>query len=472
MCPKHRDPPRAHAGLVTALLCTAQFIVVLDVTIVAIALPAIQRDLHLSVTGLQWVVTAYTLAFGGLLLPAGRAGDRYGHRRLFVLGLVAFGLGSLACGLAPTATTLVTARVVQGTGAAVVAPTALSLLGAAFPAGPARRRAVAWWTASAAGGGAGGWVLGGLITEGLGWRWVFLVNVPIAAVAAVAARPVLIVAARRARDRLDLPGALTVTAALALLIHDLSTMPDRGMTAGVLAETTGAVVLLAVFVLIESRSRRPLLPLSAVRASPLRTAAAVGAALTATTTPALFFAVLYQQKVLGQGALTVGIRCAPVNLAVIAGAAMGPRLLTRTGPRAVMAAGLWLVAAGAATLLATGPGGGYLSVLLPAFLLMGAGLGAASVASTASGTADGADEEPGLASGLLNAAAQIGTVLGLAACTGLATARTGTADAAGRLLAGYHLVFAASGLIAALGAVLLHLGAAPATVRAPLRERS
>ncbi len=447
---------------VTALLCTAQFMVVLDVTIVAIALPRVQRELGFSVTGLQWVISAYTLAFGGLLLLAGRAGDLYGHRRLLVAGLGTFGLSSLACGLAWSAAALVAARVVQGVGAALVAPSALSLLSAAFPEGARRRRAVAWWTAAAAGGGAGGWVLGGVLADGPGWRWVFLVNVPIAAVAAVVAPRLLAETPRDGDRRLDVPGGLTVTAGTALLIYGLQGAAAIALPA--------AATLLAAFVVIERRSSRPLVP--GLR-RPLVVPVLAAAALTATTTPAMFFSILYQQQVLGVGVLETGLRCAPFNLVVIAGASYGPRLTARAGTARTMGVGLLLVAAGAAVLLRTGRADAYATTFLPGFVLMGTGLGVASVASTTAGTAAAGREGQGLASGLLGAAAQLGSVLGLASLVAVATTRTGT-------LTGYHWAFAGAALTALVAAPLVsrrgRTGAAPHRTRTaatrPAEDRS
>jgi predicted MFS family arabinose efflux permease len=344
-----------------ALLCIAQFVVVLDVTIVAIALPAIGRDLGFTPAGLQWVLSAYTLTFGGGLLLAGRAADLYGRRRVFRAGLLVFATASLACALAPSAGALIAARAVQGTGAALVAPSALALLIATEPAGRARSRALAVWTAAAAGGGASGWVLGGAITGGLGWEWVFAVNVPVGlAGAALAGR--LLPEQRERRAALD--------------------------TLGLAAA--------------------PLVALRALRAPGLARGALVAAALTGTTTPAVFLCVLEVQRQGGLAPAAAGLLFVPLNLAVIAGSFVSPRLEARRA----MTGGLAAVA-GAAALLAAA-GAERIGVLLLAFALMGGGLGVASVASTASGTAAAGDDGPGLASGLLNTAAQLGTAMGLA----------------------------------------------------------
>jgi EmrB/QacA subfamily drug resistance transporter len=431
---------RVRPGAELGLLCMAQFMVVLDVTIVAIALPRVQADLGFTTTGLAWVVTAYTLSFGGLLIVAGRAGDLFGHRRLFAAGLAVFGVASLVCGLAWSPAALVGARVVQGVGAAMVAPTALALLNAAFPDGTRRRRALGWWTAAAAGGGACGWLLGGLLTDGLGWRWVFLVNVPVAILAAAAAR-LLTETPRGARVRLDLVGAAALTCGLAALIYGATHLPDRWAVAAVVV----AAALLTAFGYIERHAAAPMLPPAALRSEPLTVSVFVAATLTATTTPVMFLAVLYQQQILGAGALLTGAATAPFNLAVVAGAALGARLPARADPRLAMAGGLVLVAAGAWNLVRTGE---YLTTLLPTFVLMGVGLGVASVASTGLGTDASPGERRGLASGLLTAAAQLGTVLGLAALVPLAA---GPADSP---LTGYHAAYAWAGWAATAGALL------------------
>ena len=455
-----------------ALLCIVQFIVVLDVTIVAVALPAIRRDLGFSTTGLTWVLTSYTLTFGGLLVLAGRLGDLLGHRRMLRTGLVGFAAASLACGVAASPAVLVGSRAVQGVGAALIAPTALALLGAAFPDGAGRRAAVGWWTASAAGGGASGWVLGGVLTQTVGWRAVFLVNLPVAAVAAAAAGRMLRETGRTARTRLDVAGAMLLTGGLTLVIWGLTTMQTDGAGARPAALVAAGVVALVALRRVERRASQPLLPPGALRAGPLPAAVGVSLVLTATTTPVMFLAILYQQDELGLGALATGLGTAPFNLAVILGSALGPRLCAWAGARLGMAGGLVLVAAGAGWLIRLGGDGshlGYAVSLLPAFVLMGVGLGLAAVASTSSGTAPEPDQTPatgdddrrGLASGLLNAAAQLGTVLGLALLVPLA------AEVALRVeseVEGYRVGFGAAALVALVVAGWLVVRRAPPAV--------
>jgi hypothetical protein len=383
-----------------ALLCGIQFVAVLDTTIVAVALPAIERDLGFGAATLQWVVTAYTLAFGGLLIPAGRAGDLLGHRRLFVAGLALFTAASAACALAAAPAALVGLRALQGAGSALMTPAALALL---------RRRALGVWTAAAAGGGASGWVLGGVLTERYGWPAIFVVNVPLGLAGIALALRILPRDERdpNARASLDLAGAAAITAALVALVFGCSQRSAPALA--------GAAILLVAFALIERRAADPILPLAVLRNRPFVRANAVAGALTAATTPAMLLSIIYQQHELHRSATETGLMCVPFNLAVIAGSLLGRG----------MAAGLAGVAGGAALLL-TG-------AFIPAYVVMGLGLGTAATASTTAGTA-ALPERAGLASGLLNAAAQVGTVVGLATLTPLGS-RAGFIGAAAIALA-------------------------------------
>lgn len=448
-----------------ALLCVAQFVVVLDVTIVAVALPTIQRALDFADASLQWVIVAYTICFAALLTVAGRAADLGGRRRVFAVGLTLFGAASLACGLAPSAAALVSARAAQGIGAAALSAAALALLTATFSAGRRREHAVAAWTAAAAGGGASGWVLGGLLTEALDWRWVFFANVPLA-LAALAAVPRVLppeVSSRRGarapRATLDLPGAATLAAGLAALVLGLASIESHGAVSPlVVGALGGAVVLLTAFVANERRVRDPLVPTATLRRQGFAAALAGAIVLTATTTPAMFLAMLLQQRVLAYSPAEAGLGSAPFNVAVIAGSAAGPAVGRLVGPARAMAGGLLAIASGAGVLAAGGAGTAYVHVL-GAFALMGAGLGCASVASTGLGTAALAVRDQGLASGLLGTAAQVGTVLGLAIVVPLAAA----AGRAEGLADGYSV-----GQLT----VLLAAGGAAATFLLRRRDRS
>jgi EmrB/QacA subfamily drug resistance transporter len=438
--------------------------VVLDATIVAVALPEIQADLGFSQAGLQWVISAYTLVFGGFLLLAGRAADLWGRRRMFMVGLVVFTGASLACGLAASPSALVLGRIAQGFGAAIVAPSALSSLTALFPQGDGRGRALGVWTAAAAGGGATGWLLGGLLAGSLGWEWVFFVNLPVGLVG-VALAPVLVSESRdqSAPPRLDVAGAVSVTAGLTLLVYGITRVEEAGLTAPVtLVSLASSVVLLALFVVVEGWVRHPLVPLGIFRSRVLLGANLVALVLTAATTPPMLLCTLYVQQVLGFPPARAGLVFPPFNLAVIGGSLLGPRLVARLGPKTTMVCGLITIAAGSATLLGVSSHtDGYLFYLIPAFVLMGTGLGCASVASTTSGTAAADGGLQGLASGLLNSAAQIGTVLGLAILVPLSAARTQTlaetipADAA--LVGGFKLAFLGAAVISACGIAIATL---------------
>jgi len=431
-----------------AVVCVAQFVVVLDVTIVTMALPAIRPALRFSEAGQQWIFTAYALAFGGLLIYGGRLADVFGRRRIFLIGLGLFTVASIGCALAWSAETLVAARVIQGAGAALLSPAALGLLTTLTEPGEERRRAIGWWTAVAAGGGASGWVLGGLISEYAGWRWVFAVNAPIGLVGLVLGLLVLPASERRrGAARLDLGGALTATAGLSLLVYGLTGAGQRGLSQPTswLPLLLGAVALL-IFVPHERRTVDPLLPLGLLRSRPVAAANLTAAALPAATSPAMYLCVLYVQQVLRIPTGRASLLFPALNLAVIAGSLAGPRLLKRLGARHTLLAGFAGMAGGISSLLALPSEGLPVVQLLTAFAVMGAGLGVASVASTQTGTEAADPGYRGVASGVLNSAAQIGTAVGVALLLPLA------ASAGLDTIAGYHIGFVSAGAIALAGA--------------------
>jgi EmrB/QacA subfamily drug resistance transporter len=446
----------AKARTAIAVICIAQFVVVLDATIVVTALPAIRQALGFSDTGLQWVFTAYALVFGGLLICGGRVADVAGRRRTFLIGLVLFTAASAGCAVAWSPAALVAARIIQGAGAALLSPAALALLTTLSEPGEARRRAVGWWTAVAAGGGASGWVLGGLISEYAGWRWVFAVNVPIGLIALVMT-PWLLPADQKQTQtpRLDLGGALTATAGLALLVYGLTSAGDRGL--GRLSSWLPlllAAVAFVIFVRHEGRTADPLLPLGLLRSRAVAGANLTALAITASTTPAMYLAVLYVQDVLMVPAGRASLLFPAVNLAVIAGSLLGPRLLGRLGGRRTLLVGFTGIAIGITLLIALRAEGLPVIQLLAAFTLIGAGLGTASVASTQTGT-DAADPAyRGVASGVLNSAAQVGTAVGVALLVPIAAAAAGPA-----VMAGYRIGF--------LGACAIALGGALSSFLVP-----
>ena len=443
-------------GAALTLLCVAQFVDVLDVNAVVVALHTIGRELGFSRADLQWVISAYVLAFAGFLLLAGRVADLWGRRRTFVAGLALFTGASLLCGLSVSPGMLVASRAVQGLGAAITAPAALSIITTIFEEGRERDRAVAAWTAVAAGGGAAGLLLGGLITDFLGWEWVFFVNVPVGVVGISLSYVLLPEFQDRSASRPpDLLGAATVTGALVLLVFGLTRAEEAGFgspsTLGTLAL---AAALLAAFVVVERRVAEPLVPLGILRSRGLVGAGLVAFALTAATAPVSVLATLYLQDTLGYSAAFGGLAGLPLSLCVVAGAAVGGRIVARVGGRAVMAGGLAVVAAAALVTAGISADGGVPYVLAGA-ALSGLGLGCASVASTARGTSAVEGAKRGLASGLMNTAAQVGTALGLAtlltlAASTAAQAGGGTPDAQA-LVAGYRLAFFAAAGVASLG---------------------
>ena len=441
-----------------ALPCVAQFVIVLDVTIVAIALPAIQADLGFSTAALGWVITAYTLVFGGCLLAAGRLADRIGRRRTFALGLAWFAAASLACGLAPGAAFLLAARAAQGVGAALVSPAALALVTSARPEGRARARALGWWTAAAAGGGASGWVLGGILSGLFDWRWVFLVNVPLCAGAALLAPRVLDEWRDPHATRLDAAGAVLATTGLAALVLAFTLSERHGpLATPPLLAFAVALLLLTAFARVETRVEAPLLDRAVLTRPGVLGSNGVAAVLTATTGPPIFLCTLHAQQILGMAPTTAGLLFAPVNLAVIAGSFAGPRVVGAVGERAAMAGGLAAVAAGALALRAIAPGAPALPSMLGGFVILGLGLGVASVASTARGTAAFEAGDQGLASALLATSAQLGTAFGLAIVLPIAAARTHALGGGPQAhVAGYELgfVLAAAAAIAAAAGVI------------------
>lgn len=444
-------------GAALALLCVAQFVDVLDVNAVIVALHSIGEDLGFSRTGLQWVVSAYVLFFAGFLLLAGRVADLWGRRRVFVAGLALFTVASLCCGISVSPEMLVVSRAFQGLGAAITAPAALSIITTIFEEGGERDRAVAVWTAVAAGGGAAGLLLGGLITDFLGWEWIFFVNVPVG-VAGVLLSYVLLPEDQGLPDPrgLDLLGAGTVTAGLVLLVLGLTRIEEAGLGSPPTLATLGlAAASFGAFVFVEHRAADPLVPLKFFRLRGLVGAALVAFALTAATAPVSVLVTLYLQNTLGYSASFAGLTGLPFSLCVIAGSVMGGRIAGRRGGRATMSLGLVVVAAAAlVTAGITAEGGvGY---VLAGMALSGLGLGCASVASTARGTSAVESGDRGLASGLMNTSAQVGTALGLATLISLAAIRTaalsgGPESGAEALVAGYRLAFLVAAGVASLG---------------------
>ncbi len=456
------EPANVRKGLLLALLATSQFVVVLDASITNVALPSIGRDLGLSQDSLSWVVNAYTLTFGGFLLLGGRLADILGRRRVYMAGLVLFGAASFVGGFSQTEGMLIAARAVQGLGAALLSPAALSILTTVFREGAERNRALGVWGAVAGAGGAAGVLLGGILTEYLSWRWVLFVNVPIAA-GAVLLAPRLVPESRdeRQRNGFDVAGAFTVTAGLAVLIYTLVDANSAGWGS---AQTIGLLVVSAVllvsFVVIESRSSAPLVPFD-VFSSRTRTGAyATGLLVGASLFSMFFFISLYMQQVLGWDALKSGLAYLPLAITIILSAGAASVLVTKIGFKPVVIAGLLFIAAGLILFSRISAGGSFLGDILFPSLLAALGLGFSFVPVTIGGTTGISQDEAGLASGLINAGQQVGGALGLAILAALATARTdAVATGLGKpsttaLTEGFSAAFLGGAGFALIGAVL------------------
>jgi EmrB/QacA subfamily drug resistance transporter len=393
--------------------------VVLDATIVNVALPHIQTSLGFSGSGLEWVVNAYALVLGGLLLLGGRAGDQFGRRRMFVTGLLLFSAASLAGGLATTPAWLLAARAVQGAGGAIVAPTALALIATTFPAGPARNRAMGVYSGMSAAGGAVGLLAGGLLVTYVSWRWVLFVNVPIGVGAAFAALVVL-PGAPGTRGRFDLGGAITGTGGVAALVYGLSnaaTSPDGTShwgDANVLATLTAGVVLLTAFAVIETRSRHALMPVRLLRSRDRAGAIAMMLAVGTIVSGVFFFLTLFVQEIWGYSALRTGVTFLPFTVALLAGTAAAARLVARIGARPLLIAGAAASAGGLYWLSRLTEHGTYAGGLLGPSLITGAGLGLLFVSLSLVALARVGEADTGVAASLLNAGRQVGAAIGLA----------------------------------------------------------
>jgi EmrB/QacA subfamily drug resistance transporter len=454
-----RLPRGSNAVLV--LVCLAQFMVILDVSIVNVALPSIRDSLHFSVTGLQWVVNAYTLTFAGFLMLGGRASDLLGRRRVFLAGTALFALASLACALSDSRGLLIGARALQGIGGAVISPASLAIITTSFAEGRERNRALGVWGAVGGIGAASGALLGGLLTQGLGWQWVFLVNVPVG-IAVLAIAPALVPAVRAelGHRHFDVTGALLVTTGFIALVFGIVRSDTLGWAApGVLLPVGAGVALLAAFVAVEGRfATAPLVPLRIFRRARLRAANLVVLALYSGVFVMWFFTSLYVQQVLGWDAIKTGLGFLPMTIGVAIASSRAPRLAARFGTRATITAGMSLAALGLLILTGMHPGGGYLETVLPGGMAAAVGLGIALVPSTIVAVQGVPTAEAGVASGLLNTSRLLGGALGLAVLSTIANAQThaalrGGAPALAALTDGYGRALLVGAMIVAAGAV-------------------
>jgi EmrB/QacA subfamily drug resistance transporter len=454
------------------LCCLAQFMVVLDVSVVNVALPAIRNDLGFSVVDLQWVVNAYTLTFAGFLLLGGRAADLLGHKRIFIAGLALFALASLAGGLSRGQEQLVVARGLQGLGGAVVAPATLSILTRTFREGLERNRALAAWGAMGAAGGAAGALVGGVLTDALGWQWILFINVPIGLVAVLAARRFIAESAPFAGQRhYDALGAVTVTAGLIILTFGIVRTDQYGWGAAqTLVPMAAGLVLLAVFLAIEARlSPRPLMPLHIFGVRSVAVANIAVFFLGCAVFAMWYFASLYLQQVLDFSPIGAGVAFLPMTAAIATASTLAGRLSNRVGPGRVLTAGMALIALGMVGFSFVSAGGGYWSDIFVPSIVTAAGIGFSFVPVTIAGVAGVRREEAGLASGLINTSRQFGGSLGLAILATIASSYTATHGgpaSAAAVTSGFSVAFLVGAAFAAAGALAAGLGLA----RIPRRE--
>ena len=443
--------------LALALLSAVQFMVVLDIAIVNVALPSIQTDLGFSQENLQWVISAYALVFGGFLLLGGRAADLLGRRRVFMVGIVVFTVGSLLAGLAWSEASLIGARAIQGLGAAIVSPAALSILSTTFTEGRERNLALGVWGAVGGFGAAAGVLAGGILTDALSWEWIFLVNIPVG-LAALALTPVLLHESRDLRvKRYDALGATLVTAGLVALVYAITEAADYGWgsveTIGLFA-VSGA--LLAGFLVTEARAAEPLMPFSIFRLRTLVGANVAGFILGTAMFSMFLMLTLYMQQVLGYSAMKTGLAYLSVAGTAIVWSAVAAQLVTRVGVKPVLVTGMTAMTAGLVYFTQVSVGGSYLGDLLPGFLIIGLGLGFSFVPISIAALAGTKPSEAGLASGLINTSQQIGGALGIAILSAIATSWTKDATQNGiaapqALTDGFHAAFVVGVLIAGVG---------------------
>jgi EmrB/QacA subfamily drug resistance transporter len=408
-----------------ALLCAVQFMVVLDIAIVNVALPSIKDDLGFSEQGLQWVVSAYALVFGGFLLLGGRTADLIGRRRIFLAGLVVFTLGSLFCGLAWDAGSLIGARALQGLGAAMISPAALAILMTTFREGRERNIALGAWGAVGGFGAAAGVLLGGVLTDALSWEWIFFVNVPVGIVALLLARPLLGESRDARAKRFDVPGATLVTAGLSLLVYAITEASDFGWGSWqTISLFAGSAALLAAFAAWEARVTDPLVPFAIFRIKTLAGSNAAGFLLGTMLFSMFLLLTLYMQQVLGYSALETGIAYLACAGTSIFWANVAAQLVNRIGIKPIMVAGMALLAGGIAYFTQVSPDGSYVGDLLLGLLLVGIGMPFVYVSVAIGSLAGVRDADAGLASGINNTSVQIGGALGIAIISAVATSHT------------------------------------------------
>jgi EmrB/QacA subfamily drug resistance transporter len=441
--------------VILVLVCLAQFMVILDATVVNVALPSIQRDLGLSEANLQWIVNAYALVFGGFLLLGGRAGDLLGRKRLFLAGVVVFTVASLLNGLATSSTWLISTRALQGLGAAFISPAALAIISTTFSEGRERGKALGVWAAIASGGSAVGLVLGGVLTEAFSWPWIFFINVPIGIAAFVLSLRLIPESIDEHAERsFDVAGAVTATGGLMTLVYAIVKAQTDGWTSALTLSTfAAAAILLTAFVLIEQRASAPLVRLNIFRVRSLTAANIVMFLVASGLFAMFFFNSLYLQKVLDYGPLKAGLAFLPFTAGIMVSAGLASQFAPRIGVRPVAIVGMLVTAVGLGWLARVPVHGSYLVDVMPAILLTSLGMGAVFVPLTLVATTGLEDSDQGLASGLFNTSQQIGGALGLAILSTIAASQsTGVGEAS--LVHGFHWAFG-GGVCFILGALVV-----------------
>jgi EmrB/QacA subfamily drug resistance transporter len=438
--------------VVLVLICFAQFMVILDATVVNVALPSIQADLGMSEANLQWVVNAYTLVFGGFLLLGGRAGDLLGRKRLFLGGVVVFTAASLLDGLSTSSGMLIAARSLQGLGAAFISPAALAIISTTFKEGSDRAKALGVWSAIAIGGGATGLVLGGALTQAFSWPWIFFINVPVGIAVFFLSTQIVPESKDEAAHRsFDVPGAVTVTGGLMTLVYAIVQTEQKGWgSVTTIVTFLIAVALLGAFILIELRAKAPLVRLSIFRVRSLSAANVVMFLVGSGLFAMFFFNSLYVQRVLHYGPLKAGLAFLPFTAGVMTSAGLASAFGPRVGVRITSAIGLVVAAAGLLLLMRIPVDGSYVSSVLPSLLLTSLGLGGVFVSLTLVATTGLDDEDQGLASGLFNTSQQVGGALGLAILSTIAASHT-SSDTPAQLVRGFHWAFVGSAVFVLAG---------------------
>ena len=450
------------SNLILALLCAAQFMLILDLAIVNVALPSMQRTLGLSAENIQWVVGGYAVTFGGFLMLGGRLADIVGRRRMFLTGLVLFVGASMLGGFSQSGGMLIAARLIQGFAGALVSPAALSLLTTTFKEGRERNRALGMWSAMAAGGASAGLILGGVLTQELSWRFTLFINVPLGLIA-ILLSPLLPadVAGRGIKVSLDVPGAVSLTGGFLALAYGVTLATGQGFASTkVLIALAGSAALLLAFVMVEKRSSQPLLPGRMLRLRSVVAGNSVAALVSVVMIGAVFFNSLYLQEILGYSPIQAGLAWLPQTVLIMVVSNLGAQIGTKLGARTLIAFGTLVLGAGMLLFLRTDLESDYVSVLLPAMLVTGGGVGLAFVSATMAATAGVPDRDQGIASGLIGTAQQLGMAVGLAILVNIAgsVARLSHSRGAGALVAGYHeafLIGAAVSFVAAIVALIV-----------------